>query len=60
MEFFEVSDNSGIRTVRINNQKKKNAINKKAYQALADILNKAATDDAVKCVVVTGRGDFFR
>lgn len=60
MEFFEISDSNGIRTVRINNTKKKNAINKQAYQALARILNESGQDVNVKCVVITGNGDFFR
>lgn len=60
MEFFEISDSNGIRTVRINNTKKKNAINKQAYYALARILNEAGQDVNVKCVVITGNGDFFR
>lgn len=60
MEFFEIETNNGIRTVTISNPKKKNAVNKPAYLALAKILNTAATDDQVKCVVLTGKGDFFR
>lgn len=60
MEFFDISDNGGIRTVVINNPKKKNALNKLAYQSLADILNAGGADDQVKCVVLTGKGDFFR
>ena len=60
MELFEISDFGGIRTVTINNLKKKNAINKKAYKALALILNEAGQDGNVKALVLTGKGDFFR
>lgn len=60
MEFFEISDSNGIRTVKINNPKKKNAMDNPAYLALGQILNTAADDDEVKCVVITGKGDFFR
>lgn len=60
MEFFEIEDKSGIRTIRFNNIRKKNALNKRAYIKLGDILNKASSDDSIKCVVLTGKGDFFR
>lgn len=60
MEFFEIVTNNGIRTVTIANIRKKNAINKSAYQALGKILNTAAVDDQVKSVILTGKGDFFR
>jgi enoyl-CoA hydratase/carnithine racemase len=60
MEFFEIKDDCGIRTVTINNAKKKNALNRNAYQALADILNESGAHDSVKCVVISGKGDFFR
>lgn len=60
MELFAIEDKNGIKTVRINNPKKKNALNKKAYMALATILNEAGADNKVKCVVITGVGDFFR
>lgn len=48
MEFFTVTDKNGIRTVTINNERKKNALNKQAYQALANILNGAVFDDQIK------------
>ena len=60
MEIFDISNNKGIRTVRINNPRKKNALNFRAYYAIAEILNKAAEDDSVKALVFTGTGDFFR
>lgn len=60
MEIFGIEDKNGIKIITINNPEKKNALNKKAYIALAEILNKAGADDRVKCVVITGEGDFFR
>lgn len=60
MEFFQVTDKNFIRTVTINNPRKKNAISRPAYLALAEIINAAAKDEKVKAVVVTGAGDFFR
>lgn len=60
MELLNISFSKGIRTITIVNPKKKNAINKKTYLALAQVLNDAASDEKVKCVVLTGSGDFFR
>lgn len=60
MDLLEVEDKNGIRTVTINNVRKKNALSKDAYLALADVLNNAGKDEKVKCVVLTGKGDFFR
>lgn len=60
MDFFQVTDNNFIRIVTINNPKKKNAISRPAYLALAEIINAAGKDEKVKAVVVTGAGDFFR
>lgn len=60
MDHFEIGDKSGIRRVCINNTRKKNALNKSAYFALGNILNEAAADEQVKCVVLIGKGDFFR
>jgi len=59
MELLNISDANGIRIIRIDNLKKKNAINKKTYVALAKILNEAGRDVKVKAVVLTGSGDFF-
>lgn len=60
MEFFRIEDKNFVRTVTINNPRKKNALNKKAYFALGEILDAAGKDDKVKALVLTGNGDFFR
>lgn len=60
MDLLEISDKNGIRTISINNLKKKNAINKKTYFAIAQSLNEAGLDSQVKAVVLTGKGNFFR
>lgn len=60
MEFFKIEDSNSVRKVTINNLRKKNAINKKAYLALSEILNEAGKDDKIKALVLTGSGDFFR
>lgn len=60
MDLLEVEDKNGIRTITINNVRKKNALTHPAYQALAAILNNTGNDGEIKCVVLTGKGDFFR
>lgn len=60
MEFFEIENLNSIRKIVINNPRKRNALNRKAYITLATLLNQAATDKSVKCIVVTGKGDFYR
>lgn len=60
MEFFKIEDQNRIRKVTINNPRKKNAINKRAYLALSEIINDAGSDDKITALVLTGSGDFFR
>lgn len=60
MEYFEIEDIGAIRKLIISNSRKKNALNKPAYFHIAKLLNEAAQDDKVKCVVLTGKGDFYR
>uniref|UniRef100_A0A182THQ1 Enoyl-CoA hydratase n=1 Tax=Anopheles melas TaxID=34690 RepID=A0A182THQ1_9DIPT len=45
--------------VTINNPRKKNALNRQAYQELGDTLVAANKDDSVHVVVLTGAGDFY-
>ncbi|XP_070496046.1 enoyl-CoA delta isomerase 2-like [Chironomus tepperi] len=59
MDFFEIENLNSIRKITINNPRKRNALDREAYLALATLLNKAATDETVKCVVLTGKGDFY-
>ncbi|CRK88666.1 CLUMA_CG002355, isoform A [Clunio marinus] len=59
MEFLKIKDKNGLRVVTISNPKKKNALSRIIYNAFADVLNTAAKDDNIKCVVITGEGDFY-
>lgn len=43
----------------LNRPEKKNALTMDMYQALAEALNKAGTEPAIRVVVITGRGDAF-
>ncbi|XP_049290471.1 enoyl-CoA delta isomerase 2 [Anopheles funestus] len=45
--------------VTINNPRKKNALNKQAYQDVTDTLNAANKDDGINVVVLTGTGDYY-
>ncbi|HXE98367.1 MAG TPA: enoyl-CoA hydratase [Dongiaceae bacterium] len=49
----------GILTLRINRPDKKNALNLAMYQALADGLKKADSDDAVRVILISGGGECF-
>jgi len=53
----EFSD--GILTLRINRPDKKNALNLAMYQALADGLSEADSDDAVRVILICGSDDCF-
>lgn len=54
-----LTNRTGLRIITINNPKKKNALSRDGYIAVTDALNKAAKDDGVKIVALTGTGDFF-
>lgn len=53
----EISE--GILTLRINRPDKKNALNLAMYQALADALTKADSDEAVRVVLICGSDECF-
>ena len=50
---------NGILTVRINRPDKKNALNTAMYGALADALERADNDPAIRVVLLTGCNDCF-
>lgn len=54
-----VKDEAGVRLIILNRADKKNAINQDMYAAMADALNAAQEDDALRVVVFTGSGDAF-
>lgn len=49
----------GVKIIRFNKPRRKNAIDKDMYLRVTKILNHAATDDNLKMVVLTGTGDFY-
>ena len=54
---YEVSDR--IATMAFHRPEKKNAITAAMYQAMADALNRAGADDAVRVILITGDGGAF-
>ena len=52
-------DHDGVRTLTLNRPERKNAINPELWQALAEALRAADTDDTVRTVVLTGAGGAF-
>lgn len=45
--------------VKFNNPKKKNCVNRKAYQEIARVLQESGKDETITLVVFTGVGDFY-
>ncbi|XP_015790342.1 enoyl-CoA delta isomerase 3, peroxisomal-like [Tetranychus urticae] len=54
-----VINRKGILTLRLNRPDKKNAISISMYDQIRETFSKAATDDNVKMVLVTGTGDYY-
>lgn len=54
---FHIAD--GVATLSFNRPEKKNAITSAMYQSLADGLQAAATDKAVRAILITGEGGIF-
>lgn len=54
-----VTDDNGIRIIRINRLDKKNALTQAMYAALAEAVVTGEGDDAVRVLVLTGTGDVF-
>ncbi|HZC89913.1 MAG TPA: enoyl-CoA hydratase-related protein [Mycobacterium sp.] len=48
------SDRDGVRTLTLNRPRRKNAINRDLWIALAEALNAAGDDRGVRAVVITG------
>jgi enoyl-CoA hydratase/carnithine racemase len=53
-EHVIVTDEGGIRTIRMNRPEKKNALTFAMYDAMTDAFESASTNDAVRCVLIAG------
>lgn len=58
-EHVTTSLDGGVLELRIDRAEKKNALTRPMYAALADALEAAAANDAVRCVLLCGSGDGF-
>ena len=58
MEILSSIEN-GILTLEFNRPERKNAITAAMYQTMADALNAAETDTAVRAILLTGKADIF-
>jgi 2-(1,2-epoxy-1,2-dihydrophenyl)acetyl-CoA isomerase len=52
-------DERGVLTLTLNRPEKRNALDEGAMYALVDALTAAATDERVRCIVLSGAGDHF-
>ncbi len=58
-EHVVVAQDGPLLTITMNRPEKKNALTHAMYAAMADALGRAATDAAVRVVLITGTGDAF-
>ena len=56
---YELNDANGVLTITMNRPKALNALNRDTLSELSDAFAKAAADDAVKAVIITGEGRAF-
>lgn len=50
---------NGIGLIQINQPKKKNALSLDNFREITEVLTRAASDDSIKIVALTGAGDYF-
>ena len=55
----EVSLHDGVLSIRLDRPDKRNALTNAMYGAMADALQRAAVEEAVRCVLITGSGGVF-
>ncbi|WP_135466877.1 enoyl-CoA hydratase [Crenalkalicoccus roseus] len=58
-EHIRVSTADGVCRIEMHRPEKKNALTRAMYDAMADALEGAARDEAVRCVLFAGAGDAF-
>ncbi len=59
LETLTIDDRGGVRLVTLDRPDALNAVNRAMLRELSATLNEAATDDAVRCLVLTGAGRAF-
>ncbi len=58
-DFVEVSLHEGVLSICLDRPGKRNALTNTMYGAIADALERAAAEEAVRCVLITGSGGVF-
>lgn len=56
---LQVTDSDGVRTITLDRAERLNAVNGALAESFANAMSDAATDDAVRVVVITGAGRAF-
>jgi enoyl-CoA hydratase/carnithine racemase len=56
MSEIEITDDAGLRSIRLNRPEKKNALTRAMYGAMATALREAATEPGIRAVMITGGG----
>jgi len=56
---LRIDDANGVRVLTLNRPDALNSFNQTLWYAVADALDEAASDDALRCVVITGEGRAF-
>ncbi len=59
MSIVLTEDRGAVRHIVMNRPEKRNALNRELIEGLADALRAAASDPAVRCVVLRGAGPMF-
>ncbi|MFM7780764.1 MAG: enoyl-CoA hydratase-related protein, partial [Alphaproteobacteria bacterium] len=54
MSEIEITDDAGLRIIRLNRPEKKNALTRAMYSAMAAALREAATAPAIRAILITG------
>jgi enoyl-CoA hydratase/carnithine racemase len=54
-----VTDDGGVRTIRMNRPEKKNALTRAMYDGITRALREADNDDAIRCVIIAGSPGAF-
>ncbi len=54
-----ITDDGPVRTIRMNRPDKKNALTLPMYQAMAEAIGSACTNDAIRCLLIAGAPDVY-
>jgi enoyl-CoA hydratase/carnithine racemase len=54
-----VTDDDGVRVIRMNRPEKKNALTQEMYEAMTQALREASADDAIRCTLLAGAPGVF-